>query len=37
MSVVDALRQNDPAITSIDINLCLETSDVVLAQALQQG
>ena len=37
MSVVDALRQNDPARTSTDINLSRETSDADLAQALEQN
>ena len=37
MSIVDRLRQNDPERTSIDINLCLETSDADLAQALEQN
>ena len=37
MSVVDALRQNNPATTSIIIHLRHETSDADLAQALEQN
>ena len=37
MSVVEELRQNDPAKTCIRIRLHDETSDAALAQALEQN
>ena len=37
MSVVEELRQNDPARTDITISLRHETSDADLARALEQN
>jgi len=37
MSVIEELRQNDPARTRISIGLCDQRSDADLAQALQQN
>jgi len=37
MSIVEELRQNDPARKSIRIHLMLESSDAALAQALEQN
>ena len=37
MSIVEELRQNDPAMKSVSIFLRHETSDAALAQALEQN